>query len=65
MDQVAGVQEAYLNRVEALPPGRPPSAELVRVRWMLEEFRVSLWAQHLGTAYPVSDTRIRKVLDAL
>ena len=65
LDQVAGVQEAYLNRVEALPPGRPPSAELVRVRWMLEEFRVSLWAQHLGTAYPVSDTRIRKVLDAL
>jgi hypothetical protein len=26
---------------------------------------VSLWAQHLGTAYPVSDTRIRKALDAL
>jgi ATP-dependent helicase HrpA len=65
MDQVASVQEAYLHRVEALPPGRPPSAELSRVRWMLEELRVSLWAQHLGTAYPVSDTRIRKALDAL
>jgi ATP-dependent helicase HrpA len=64
MDQVAGLQEAYLNRVDALPDGRPPSAALEKVRWMLEEFRVSLWAQPLGTAYPVSDTRIRKALDA-
>jgi len=65
MDQIAGLQEAYLHRVEALPEGRPPSAQLRRVRWMLEELRVSLWAQHLGTAYPVSDARIRKALDAL
>ncbi|MDQ3616584.1 MAG: ATP-dependent RNA helicase HrpA [Actinomycetota bacterium] len=64
MDQVAHLQEAYLNRVAALPPGRPPGADLARVRWMLEEFRVSLWAQQLGTAYPVSETRIRQALDA-
>ena len=64
MDQVSSLQEGYLNRVTSLPPGRIPSAELGRVRWMLEEFRVSLWAQHLGTAYAVSDTRIRKALDA-
>ncbi len=65
MDQVASLQEAYLHRVAALPEGRPPSAGLERVRWMLEELRVSLWAQSLGTAYPVSDTRIRKALGAL
>jgi ATP-dependent helicase HrpA len=65
MDQVASLQEAYLHRVAALPEGRPPSAGLEQVRWMLEEYRVSLWAQSLGTAYPVSDTRIRKALDAL
>jgi ATP-dependent helicase HrpA len=64
MDQVAALQDAYLHRVEALPEGRPPSASLRRVRWMLEELRVSLWAQQLGTAHPVSDTRIRKALDA-
>jgi ATP-dependent helicase HrpA len=29
---------------------------------MLEEYRISLWAQQLGTAHPVSDQRIRKVL---
>jgi ATP-dependent RNA helicase HrpA len=65
MDQVASLQEAYLHRVDALPDGRPPSAGLVRVRWMLEEYRVSLWDQARGTAYAVSDTRIRKALDAL
>ena len=63
MDQVANLQEAYLNRVDALPAGRPPGAQLRQVRWMLEEFRVSLWAQHVGTSYSISDTRIRKALD--
>jgi ATP-dependent helicase HrpA len=29
---------------------------------MLEELRVSLWAQQLGTAYPVSDERVRRLL---
>ncbi len=64
MDQVGSLQEAYLHRVEALPDGRPQPAGLVRVRWMLEEYRVSLWDQSRGTAYPISDTRIRKALDA-
>jgi ATP-dependent helicase HrpA len=31
---------------------------------MLEEYRVSLWAQQLGTPYPVSDQRIRRSLQA-
>lgn len=62
MDQIGELQEAYLHRVAALPAGRPPGARLREVRWMLEEYRVSLWAQHLGTAYPVSDARIRKAL---
>jgi ATP-dependent helicase HrpA len=65
MDQVAHLQASYLHRVDALPEGRPPSAGLVKVRWMLEELRVSLWDQSRGTAQTVSDTRIRKALDAL
>ena len=35
------------------------------VRWMLEELRVSLFAQSLGTAEPVSEKRLRKALDRL
>ena len=34
--------------------------ELREFRWMLEEFRVSLFAQDLGTAYPVSEKRLTK-----
>ena len=62
MAQLAELQEAWLNRVAALPEGRPPGAELRRIRWMLEEYRVSLWAQHLGTAFAISDARIRRSL---
>jgi len=36
--------------------------QLVRARWMLEELRVSLFAQSLGTAEPVSLQRIKKLL---
>jgi ATP-dependent helicase HrpA len=62
MDRVGVLQDAWQHRVDALPQGRPPGADLRRVRWMLEEYRVSLWAQSLGTAQPVSDARIRKAL---
>ena len=62
MDQVSDLQASYLHQVEALPQGRPPGAGLRAVRWMLEEYRVSLWAQQLGTPYPVSDQRVRKAL---
>ena len=63
MARVEPLQRAWRNRIDALPPGRPPGEDLVTVRWLLEEYRVSLWAQQLGTARPVSDTRIRKLLD--
>ncbi|GAB3614113.1 ATP-dependent RNA helicase [Humibacter ginsengisoli] len=43
-----------------LPPHPRPSLE--HARWMLEELRVSLFAQHLGTAETVSLQRIQKVL---
>jgi ATP-dependent helicase HrpA len=62
MDQVLGLEEAWLHHVEALPEGRPPGARLRQARWMLEEYRVSLWAQQLGTDAPVSDQRIRRLL---
>jgi ATP-dependent helicase HrpA len=47
--------------------GRIPLAphtpeRLVRVRWMLEELRVSLFAQHLGTSETISPQRIAKAL---
>ena len=34
------------------------------IRWMLEELRVSYYAQQLGTPYPISDKRIQMAIDA-
>ena len=62
MDQLSALQEAWLHAVAALPPGQPMPEHLRTTRWMLEEYRVSLWAQQLGTREKVSDQRIRKVL---
>ena len=43
----------------------PAGAALAEIGWQLEELRVSVFAQHLGTTRPVSPTRIRRALDAL
>ena len=40
-------------------------AGLAELRWMVEELRVSLFAQRLGTAHPVSVPRIQAAMDAL
>ena len=64
MARVSDLQQAWAHQIAALAPGQPPSEPLRRVRWLLEEYRVSLWAQRLGTAEPVSDQRIRKALTA-
>lgn len=45
-----------------LPLPADTSARLEHARWLLEEFRVSLFAQRLGTAEPVSLQRISKAL---
>ena len=43
----------------------PPAEDLERFRWMIEEFRVSLYAQELKTRLPVSETRLAAALAAL
>ena len=62
MWRVELVQQSYDEALAALPKGRAPSPELAGVRWMIEELRVSFFAQQLGTAYPISEKRIQKVL---
>ncbi|ASN20882.1 ATP-dependent RNA helicase HrpA [Arthrobacter sp. YN] len=60
---VQALEDDYDDAVSALLPGRRAGTELTRVRWMIEELRVSLFAVELGTAYSVSDKRIRTVLN--
>ncbi|MCL1888355.1 MAG: ATP-dependent RNA helicase HrpA, partial [Kiritimatiellaeota bacterium] len=47
----------YKNLLQSKKPCHNPAA-LSEYRWMLEEFRVSLFAQQLKTAYPVSAKRL-------
>jgi ATP-dependent helicase HrpA len=65
MGRIGEFQQAWDQRMAALPDGRPPGPGLEQLRWLIEEYRVSLWAQHLGTAVPVSDTRLRKLVAQL
>lgn len=59
---VQRLEDEYDDAVAALLPGSRPGAGLQRVRWMLEELRVSFFAQELGTAYSVSEKRVRAAL---
>ena len=59
---LAQVDEAYHEACAALPPGALPPEALAEVPWMIEELRVSLFAEQLGTAHPVSEKRIRKAI---
>lgn len=47
-----------------IPLAPDASPALVETRWLLEEYRVSVFAQRLGTAQPVSPQRIMKALSS-
>ncbi|NNN36954.1 ATP-dependent RNA helicase HrpA [Streptomyces sp. S3(2020)] len=64
MEKVHEMQDEYAWLLEQLPKGRPVPASVLDIRWMIEELRVSYFAHALGTAYPVSDKRIVKAIDA-
>ena len=62
---VARVTDAYSRAVAELPPARRQDAGVQAVRWMIEELRVSLFAQVLGTSGPISEKRIQAALSRL
>ncbi|POM23744.1 ATP-dependent RNA helicase HrpB [Actinomadura rubteroloni] len=63
--QAETLDHEYEAALRRLPPARRDDEPARAVRWMLEEYRVSLFAQQLGTRFPVSDKRIRKALAQL
>jgi ATP-dependent helicase HrpA len=65
MAVVQGVGQDYQQTLADLPPARREDPDVREVRWMIEELRVSLFAQTLGTSGPVSERRIEKALDQL
>ncbi|MCW5954141.1 MAG: DUF3418 domain-containing protein, partial [Propionibacteriaceae bacterium] len=64
METINDLEDEYAERCNAFPPGPLPQ-EVAEIGWLLEELRVSLFAQSLGTAVPVSAKRIRTALAAL
>jgi ATP-dependent helicase HrpA len=64
MQRVHAVQDEYDELVRALPPTRVTGADVADIARQIEELRVSLWAQQLGTPRPVSEQRIRRAIDA-
>ncbi|MBT1610690.1 ATP-dependent RNA helicase HrpA [Curtobacterium poinsettiae] len=64
MREVTVATDRYTDAGGVFPPAVGAHPELVHARWMLEEFRLSLFAQELGTAETVSLQRITKALTA-
>jgi ATP-dependent helicase HrpA len=63
MTKVHAVQDAYDELVRALSSTRRNSPDVTEIAWQIEEYRVSLWAQQLGTPRPVSEQRIYRAID--
>jgi ATP-dependent helicase HrpA len=62
--KVQEVAQEYEKARAAAADDPATTAALAEVRWMLEELRVSLFAQRFGTPQPVSDKRILRAIDA-
>jgi ATP-dependent helicase HrpA len=65
MAAVHRVTDAYQRAMAALPAAQRSGPDAQAVRWMIEELRVSLFAQVLGTPGPVSEKRIMTALNRL
>jgi ATP-dependent helicase HrpA len=63
--EVQVVQDEVDAWLQQLPPARRDEPAVRAVPWMVEELRVSLFAQQVGTPQPVSAKRIYKAMDAL
>jgi ATP-dependent helicase HrpA len=69
-EQMAAQVGLYQQRLDAfcgepLSPFCARAGAIQSLRWMVEEYRVSVFAQELGTAHPVSPKRLDKQLSAI
>jgi ATP-dependent helicase HrpA len=65
MAQVAAVTAEYEQLRRQVPATGAPDDPVARVRWMIEELRVGLFAQTIGTPRAISEQRVYKAIDAL
>ena len=65
MAVVHRVQDAYQTALAALPAEARTADDAAQIRWQIEELRVSLFAQTMGTPTPVSERRIMTAIEHL
>ncbi|QYJ87655.1 ATP-dependent RNA helicase HrpA [Shewanella mesophila] len=58
LHSITNVQNLLDQQLAKVPRTSPVPEALLDARWMIEEYRVSCFAQVLGTAYPISEKRI-------
>ena len=64
MDSVHRVQAQYERLFDTLPAGVAPGDDVLEIAWLIEELRVSLFAQSLGTLRTVSEKRVLTAIEA-
>ncbi|HEX6755305.1 MAG TPA: ATP-dependent RNA helicase HrpA [Mycobacteriales bacterium] len=65
MERVHAVEAEVRAFLDQLPPARRGEEAVRQIGWMVQELRVSVFAQALGTPYPVSEQRIYRAMDQL
>ena len=65
MEQVLAVEKEVRNLIAVLPPHLQRDEAVRALPWQVQELRVSLFAQQLGTSGAVSPQRIRKAMDKI
>ena len=56
---------AVQDEIAQLRARRPHDSRVGELPWMVEELRLSLFAQGMKTKHPVSEKRIYKAIDAI
>src|SRR5699024_2491373 len=63
--QIGDLEQHWRSQREKLSARRRAEPAVREIDWLLEELRVSLFAQTLGTSQTVSDKRIRRAISEL
>lgn len=65
MQVVQSLEQDYENLKQQAPTGVPMPAAISEIFWQLQELRISLFAQELGTATSVSEKRVRQAMKTI
>ncbi|WP_442903558.1 ATP-dependent RNA helicase HrpA [Gilliamella sp. Lep-s21] len=65
MNVIEEIENQYEKWLNNLSENSKLQEKVINIRWMIEELRVNLFAQQLGTPYPISAKRIKQQIDTV